>query len=107
MRISISYFDQNESLRPFFPARGLVSAESIRSAQGEHDWRRVELDQPMVTPVGELRSLLIASRWKGHGTTDPGTSVFVVGIPVASPAPSQGFDVNAYPLLIWGMATPE
>ena len=107
MRIRISYFDQNESLRPFFPVRGTVDETELRAAKGEHDWRVVALDQPLATTVGEFGKLLIASRWKDRATTDPETSVFVLGVPLTSEEPTQGFDVDAYPWLVWGMATPE
>lgn len=107
MRIRISYFDQNESLRSFFPVSGTVAETEFRAVTGEHGWRIVDLDQPLATPSGDFGKLLIASRWKGHSATDPETSVFVLGVPRHSKEPGEGFDVHAYPWLVWGMATPE
>lgn len=107
MRIRIRYSDQNESLRPLFPVSGTVAERELRAAKGEHAWYIVELDQPLATPAGEFRKLLIASRWKGCSVADPETSVFVLGVPTGAKDPAQGLDVNAYPSLVWGMATPE
>lgn len=107
MRIRISYFDQNESLRPLFPVSGTVAVPEFRAARGEHDWRIVDLDRPLATPAGEFGRLLIASRWKDHSATGPETSVFVLGVPIHSKEPAEGFDVHTYPWLIWGIATPE
>lgn len=107
MRVRISYFDQNESLRPFFPVSGTVSETALRARTGEHGWRVIDLDQPLAVPAGEFGKLLIASRWEGRSVADPGTSVFVLGVPMHSMEPAEGFDVHAYPWLVWGMATPE
>lgn len=107
MRVRISYFDQNESLRQFFPVSGTVAETEFHAATGEHHWRIVDLDQPLATPAGEFGKLLIASRWRGHSATDPETSVFVLGVPAHLKTPAEGFDVRAYPWLLWGMATPE
>lgn len=107
MRIRISYVDQNESLRPLFPVSGTVGGTELRAATGEHDWRVVDLDQLLETPAGEFGKLLIASRWKGRSATDHETSVFVLGVPMHSKVPADGFDVHAYPWLVWGTATPE
>lgn len=108
MRIRISYFDQNESLRPLFPVSGNLGEAEIHAAKGELVWRIVELDHPMASAAGEFGKLLIASRWKGRrSVTDAETSVFVLGVPAASTVPAEGFDVNTYPWLVWGMATPE
>ena len=97
MRIRISYSDQNESLRQFFPVRGAVHETELRAATGEHDWHIVELDQPLATPAGQFLKLLIASRWKGHSATGPETSVFVLGVPINATEPAHGFDVHEYP----------
>jgi hypothetical protein len=107
MRVRISYFDQGESLRPFFPVSGTVDDTTIRAATGEHDWRIVQLDRPLVTPAGEFGKLLIASRWMGRSATEPETSVFVLGVPTHSDKPAEDFDVHAYPWLVWGMVTQE
>lgn len=112
MRIRISYSDQNESLRPLFPVSGSLGETEIYAAEGAHVWRIVELDHPIASAAGasaagEFGKLLIASRWKGRSVTDPETSVFVLGVPAASTDPIEGFDVNTYPRLVWGMATPE
>jgi hypothetical protein len=107
MRIRISYADQNESMRPFFPVSGIVGETELHAATGEHDWRIVDLDQTLRTPAGEFGKLLIAPRWKDHSATDPETSVFVLGVPMHSREPGEGFDVGAYPWLVWGIATPE
>lgn len=107
MPIRISYSDQNESLRPYFPVGGVVGETALRAATGDHDWRIVDLDQMLRTPAGEFRKLLIASRWKGHSATGPETSVFVLGVPMRSKEPGDGFDVHAYPWLVWDMATAE
>lgn len=107
MRIRISYSDQNEALRSFFPVSGIVGETGLRAATGQHDWRIVDLDQTLRIPAGEFGKLLIAPRWKGHSATDPETSVFVLGVPMHSKEPGEGFDVHAYPWLAWGMATPE
>lgn len=50
MRVRISYFDQNESLRQFFPVSGTVGATDFHAATGEHHWRIVDLDRPLATP---------------------------------------------------------
>ncbi len=107
MRIRISYSDQNESLRPLFPVSGNLGETEIHAAKGEHVWHIVELDSPMTSAAGEFRKLLIASRWKGRSVTDAETSVFVLGVPAASTVPTEGFDVNTYPWLVWGMSTPK
>ena len=107
MRIRISYSDQNESLRSLFPVSGSLGEAEIHAAEGEHVWRIVELDHPIVSAAGEFGKLLIASRWKGRSVTDPETSVFVLGMPVTCADPIERFNVNMYPRLVWGMATPE
>src|SRR5690348_10044938 len=107
MRIRISYSDQNESLRPYFPVSGIVRETELRAATGEHGWCVVDLDQTLRIPAGEFGKLLIASRWQGQAATDPETSVFVLGVPMHSEEPREGFDVHTYPWLVWGMATPE
>ena len=107
MRVRISYSDQNESLRPFVPVSGTVGETELRAATGDHDWGVVDLDQPLATPAGKFGKLLMASRWEGRSATDPDTSVFVLGVPMHSKEPAEGFDVHAYPWLVWGMARPE
>jgi hypothetical protein len=97
VRIRISYSDQNESLRPFFPVSGRVGETELRAANGEHGWRIVELDHPLETLAGEFGKLLIASRWKGYSANEAEASVFVLGVPLKSEEPTPGFDVNRRP----------
>jgi hypothetical protein len=48
MRVRISYSDQNESLRLSFPVSGTVGETELRAAKGEHLWRIVYLDHPLL-----------------------------------------------------------
>jgi hypothetical protein len=68
--------------------------------------RIVELDNPIVSAAGESGKLLIALRWKGRSVTEPEASVFVLGVPAASADPIEGFDVDMYRRLVWGIVTP-
>ena len=102
MRLCIKYGDQNDSLQAQFPvvgeARGPFSA-----LRGEQQWYVLQLSRPFEHEANLYGQLLVASRWIGRTVAEAGTSVFVLGVPDAAGGITDGFDVEAFPKLVWGL----
>jgi hypothetical protein len=102
VRLSLSYFDQNEEFGALLPRNGTVE-RFVRSSTGS-DWALFNLDSQLIYRDKSYNWLLLESRWRGCsiGDSEP-TSVFVVLVQDMIVV-RDGMTISRSDSVAWGMA---
>ena len=102
MRLSLTYFDQNEEFGALLPRCGTV--ECFVRSRAQSEWALFRLDQPVEYRNSVYNQLLLRSRWRGCRIGErESTSVHVVLVPDEAEV-RDGFSVDRANHVAWGMA---
>jgi hypothetical protein len=113
-RITVDYFDQNDSFKSILPRSGRIVRE-ISLTDWDRGWNLLQLDEPFdfqhqiaepyVFENMHVTHLLIKSRWDGFAIgADEATSVFVLLVPDPSICADENVSSKDFIHVCWGIA---
>ena len=110
MRVRLSYFDQNESLRGASPEGGVLGRIERRVALRDwgDNWCVLALEGDIEYEGRRHSQALIRSRWEGHDVGEKEqTSVFILLPRKPSVLSKTPLDQADFDHVAWGMARTE